>query len=85
MLGVVENMSGVICPECGTEIEVFGPSQADSTVQSIGTNLLGRIPLAPELAILCDQGEIEDFRSDAFETLTDEVIAVMAAAAEASP
>ena len=85
LLGVVENMSGVICPECGTEIEVFGPSQADSTVQSIGTNLLGRIPLAPELAILCDQGEIEDFRSDAFETLTDEVIAGMATAAEASP
>ncbi len=84
LVGIVENMSHVICPECGAEIEVFGPSQAEGTSQIIGTSLLGRIPLAAELSILCDKGEIESYRSDTFEALTDKVIESMASIEKAS-
>jgi Mrp family chromosome partitioning ATPase len=74
LIGVVENMSYIVCPHCGTTIHVFGPSQADETAQLIGSEILGRLPLDPALAILCDAGEIEDYHSDVFEAVVDKVI-----------
>ncbi|MGD8815153.1 MAG: Mrp/NBP35 family ATP-binding protein [Anaerolineales bacterium] len=84
LVGVVENMSHVICPECGTTIEVFGPSQAEATAETIGTQLLGRMPLALELSVLCDRGEIEQFRNEVLDDLTDLVVAGMDSHAEGS-
>ncbi|HEY68963.1 MAG TPA: Mrp/NBP35 family ATP-binding protein [Anaerolineae bacterium] len=75
LLGVVENMSHVVCPECETKIEIFGSSQAEATAERIGTRLLGRMPLALNLSTLCDRGEIEQFHSEVLDSLTDEVLA----------
>ena len=61
ILGLVENMSYVVCPDCGKRIEVFGPSRAEETAQAVGIPLLGRIPLDPELARLCDSGLVETY------------------------
>jgi len=77
LVGLMENMSHVVCPQCEALIEVFGPSQAEGTAHIIGTQLLGRIPLTPELAVLCDKGEIEGYISDEFEALTEKVIGVI--------
>jgi Mrp family chromosome partitioning ATPase len=77
LVGIVENMSHVVCPECGAEIEIFGPSQSETTAQIVGTDFLGRIPLAPEFSILCDQGEIESFRSEAFDVCAEKILARM--------
>lgn len=74
LIGVVENMSYIVCPHCGTTIHVFGPSRSDETAQLIGSSLLGHLPLDPSLAMLCDAGEIEDYHSDAFEAVVDKVI-----------
>jgi len=74
ILGVVENMSYVICPKCGEKIEVFGPSQTLRTVQSMGSSLLGQLPLDPELACRCDAGEIEEYEAELFEPITEQVI-----------
>ena len=74
LIGVVENMSHVVCPHCGETIHVFGPSQADHTARLIGCDLLGHLPLDPELAILCDAGEIEEYRSEAFEAVVEKVL-----------
>jgi len=77
LLGLVENMSYAICPKCGEQIDVFGPSQAQETALLIGTPLLGRLPLDPELAKLCDSGQIEDYRGEAFADVAERVVALM--------
>ena len=73
VLGLVENMSHVLCPDCGKRIEVFGPSQAEKTAQALGIPLLGRIPLDPELAKLCDSGQVEAYSSDVFDPIAAEI------------
>jgi Mrp family chromosome partitioning ATPase len=74
VIGVVENMSHLVCPHCGATVPVFGPSRADETAHRIGSRLLGHLPLDPSLAMLCDAGEIEDYRSEAFEVVVDKVL-----------
>lgn len=74
ILGVVENMSYLACPECGARIEAFGPSQAQHTIAQFGIPLLGRLPLDPELARRCDAGEIEMYAEESFEPIVEKVI-----------
>jgi Mrp family chromosome partitioning ATPase len=74
IVGIVENMSHVVCPMCGGRIDVYGPSRADATVRRTGVPLLGSLPLDPSLAVLSDAGRIEDYRSEAFETVVDRII-----------
>jgi Mrp family chromosome partitioning ATPase len=74
LIGLVENMSYTLCPNCGAKIDVFGESHADDTAAKIGTRLLGRLPLDPRISTLCDQGDIEDYHSQVFEGITDQVV-----------
>jgi len=74
ILGLVENMSYVVCPRCDEQIEVFGPSQAAHTALQIGTPLLGRIPLDPQLARRCDAGQIEDYQTDILDAIAGQVM-----------
>ncbi len=73
ILGVVENMSYITCPKCGERIAVFGTSRAQATTEELGVPLLGRLPLDPELASRCDEGQIEAYRSEWFEPIVDQV------------
>jgi Mrp family chromosome partitioning ATPase len=84
ILGLVENMSYMTCPTCGTEIEVFGPSRAPQTAAQLGVPLLGRLPLDPELARRCDAGEIEEYAAGTFEPIAQKV-AQRAAATQMVP
>ena len=70
-------MSYAVCPKCGEQIEVFGPSQAQETALHIGAPLLGRLPLDPELAKLCDSGGIEDYGGEAFADVAERVVTLM--------
>jgi Mrp family chromosome partitioning ATPase len=79
ILGLVENMSYIACPKCGTEIQVFGPSRALHTAHEFWTPLLGRLPLDPELARCCDAGEIETYAVELFEPITQNVVERMPA------
>ena len=74
MIGLVENMSYIICPECQTKIELFGASQAEANAVQIGIPLLGQIPLDTKLSMLCDVGSIEDYRCDEFEQITEKAL-----------
>ncbi|MBU0510245.1 MAG: Mrp/NBP35 family ATP-binding protein [Chloroflexi bacterium] len=74
LVGLVENMSYVICPQCGTRIDVFGPSGAEANARKIGTPMLGRIPLDTQFSVLCDRGSIEDYHSEAFEEIVEKVL-----------
>jgi len=75
ILGVVENMSYVTCPKCGMRIDVFGPSHASATALKMGSTLLGKLPLDPELARRCDAGEIEEYEAASFELIADQLVA----------
>lgn len=61
ILGIVENMSHVKCPECGNIIDLFGKSKAGEVADNMSIDLLARLPVDPEIASLCDKGEIEKF------------------------
>ncbi len=68
-------MSFLICPEYGPKIDLFGTSSIQQTVDSLGTRLLGHIPLDTVFSTLCDRGEIESCQSEDFEKNTDRVAA----------
>ena len=74
LVGLVENMSHVICPECGTRIDIFGASKAENTARMIGAPMLGHLPIDPQLAVLCDKGAIEDYSSETFEEIAESVV-----------
>ncbi len=56
ILGLVENMSTFICPECGHESDIFGTGGAESEAQSRGVPLLGKIPLHIDIRTASDSG-----------------------------
>jgi len=58
VLGIVENMSSVICPECKTEFKIFG-SGSDSIAEELGIDLLGKMPIDVDLAKAVDNGSFE--------------------------
>ena len=64
VLGIVENMSYFLCPSCGEKHEIFGHSRLEETAARHGIDKTARIPMAPELTALCDEGRIEDYEGD---------------------
>ena len=54
VLGVVENYSYVVCPDCGKEFEIFGDSGLDGLAEELDLPILGRMPIEPKLAELAD-------------------------------
>ncbi len=74
VLGVVENMSYVTCPDCGRKIELFGESNAQEVAESIGVPLLGRLPINPEISQLSDAGQLEQYPAEEFKPLVDAVL-----------
>ncbi|MFQ5925304.1 MAG: Mrp/NBP35 family ATP-binding protein [Dehalococcoidia bacterium] len=81
ILGVVENMSYLLLPETGKRVEIFGQSKGEDMALKAEAPLLGRLPLDPELAQLCDSGEIERYNSDAFIALSLAFVRAMPALA----
>ena len=59
VLGLVENMSYITCPDCGRKIEMFGPSQAEAVCAANGIRLLETLPIDPVLSQEADAGKIE--------------------------
>ena len=68
ILGVVENMSYLILPDSGKKIEIFGNSKGQEMAKASGRPLLAQIPIDPQLAQLCDEGNIERYDSDILKT-----------------
>jgi len=59
VLGLIENMSYIECPDCGKKIELFGPSKGEEVAQNSDITLLGKLPLVPDITRLGDEGRIE--------------------------
>lgn len=56
VIGIVENMSGIVCPHCGERIEVFGTGGGEKISVEMGVPLLGSIPLDPRISTAMDAG-----------------------------
>ena len=73
VLGLVENMSYVECPDCGKQIKVFGESHIDEIAAEYDVPVLAKLPMDPALAAACDAGKIEyvenNYMKDAIEVL----------------
>jgi len=63
ILGLVENMSYAICPNCSDKLEIFGKSQGKQVAQDTGIDFLGGIPWDTALNKLIDQGQITEYVS----------------------
>ena len=59
VLGLVENMSYVVCPDCGKEFKIFGESKIDEIAAELGVPVLAKLPIDPTTASLVDKGAIE--------------------------
>jgi Mrp family chromosome partitioning ATPase len=77
VLGVVENMSYLVLPDTGKKLEIFGKSKGEEMARASGAPLLGKLPIDPELAKLCDAGEIERYSSDAVSKFFLNVVAAL--------
>ena len=55
--GVIENMSGLVCPHCGKEIDVFKVGGGEAAAKELGLPFLGRIPLDPRIVVGGDAGK----------------------------
>ncbi len=61
MLGVIENMSYVVCPDCGKKISIFGDSHVEAHAAKYGLPVLAQMPIDPKLAELADAGMLETY------------------------
>lgn len=64
IIGLVENYSYVKCPECGEIFKIFGESHIDEVAAKYGLNVIGKLPMDPNLAAACDRGTVEMFEGD---------------------
>ena len=64
ILGLVENMSYIECGKCGEKISVFGESHIEDVAKEYELDVLGQIPINPEIAKACDAGKVESIDSE---------------------
>lgn len=60
ILGIVENMSYLECPDCGKIIKPFGERNVKLVAEEMGLELLAKLPIRPEMALLSDTGKMEE-------------------------
>ena len=69
ILGIVENMSYVQCPDCGKKIEIFGESKAAAMAEQIGCKNVARVPFDGALTKCADNGLVELFEGEYLDEL----------------
>lgn len=80
IIGIVENMSGMLCPHCGKEINLFGTQGGEILARRENLTLIGKLPLEPEIVKSGDRGDVSGLDSGhtqfskAFNTMVDRVI-----------
>jgi len=71
LIGLVENMSWIECPDCGKRIALFGESRLQETALEYDTKILAQLPLDPAVAAAVDRGEIESVSGERVKTAMD--------------
>lgn len=73
VLGLVENMSYFLCPDCGKKLSVFGESHIDKIAERYNTKVLARLPIDPDLAKNVDNGKAEAFEGGYLDEAAEEI------------
>ena len=73
IIGLVENMSYVLCPDCGKKIEIYGKSKTAETAKEQGLELLAQVPFDSNIASLTDKGEIERITCNYLDTVVEKL------------
>ena len=73
VLGLVENMSYFICPDCSKKHEIFGESQAESLAKRFGIDNVVRLPINPDFARTIDAGAAENLVIPDFESFISNI------------
>lgn len=73
IVGIVENMSYVECPDCGKKIHIFGEGKTDEAAVRHNLDILAKMPIIPALAEACDNGTIEDATGDWLQPVIDKL------------
>ena len=71
VVGLVENMSYFVCPDCGKQHSVFGESHIDETAKRFGIEHVAKLPIDPAYAAACDAGQIESLKVPELTELAD--------------
>ena len=71
IVGLVENMSYVVCPDCGKKLYLFGEGKSAEAAGRHGLPLLAQMPVDPRLAALADAGRIEEFEGSWLKNVVD--------------
>ena len=73
IIGLVENMAYVKCPDCGKEIQIYNNDDSKATAEKYGLDVLAKLPIDPTLANFADDGEIENSNVDYLDTLIEKL------------
>ena len=73
VLGLVENMSGFQCDQCGKVHDIFGASHVETVAKELGIPVYARLPINPKLAAACDKGMVELFEGDWLDKIADAI------------
>ena len=76
IIGLVENMSYLECPDCGKKISVFGESHIDEIAKEYDIPVLAKLPIDPKVAEHVDNGTIEYLERDWFDQAAEKVLAL---------
>lgn len=71
ILGMVENMSYLKCPDCGTRVNVFGESHIQEIAETYNIDVLAELPIDIKLSSMVDQGLVEDFQGNWLDSIVD--------------
>lgn len=71
VLGIIENYSYIECPDCKKKISVFGESKVDEVAKKYNLQVIGKLPIDPQFASLCDKGQLEDVKIDYLDKADD--------------
>ncbi|HEY4673239.1 MAG TPA: Mrp/NBP35 family ATP-binding protein, partial [Nitrososphaerales archaeon] len=85
ILGLIENMAYIVCDHCGEKMEIFGPPKGEQMAKEIDTPYIGAVPIDPKIAELSDNGMIEDYQSEVFASITDNLVSNVRKFSEGTP
>ena len=77
VLGLVENLSYFECPDCGKRHEIFGPSHIEEVAGQYGIEQIVRLPINPEQAAICDNGEADQLSNDELNAFAGRIVTAL--------
>lgn len=73
IVGVVENYSYFMCPDCQNKHYIFGESNLEEVAKEHGLNVLGKLPINPAIAKACDSGQVEEVELEEMNEIANKV------------